>query len=188
MRAARDATYVISRLQVAAVLACPGLRENRTSAIENRMIIGLHTGSIAEVTRIMRSKELKRYLVRDNTAAVPSVRFSSSVVCEVIYSLLLRSQRQQTHAQAARWLERVQKINPCSERAAIIDWHWDRSTVETEDSRVFSPIISLSVAKEPWESPPPGVSPDVIKQMGGHDIQVVLPQLPYSCARVFVIH
>lgn len=140
--------------------------------IENSMLLGLHPGSIADVIALLQSTEISRFLVRDGSARTPSIRFRNSVACEVIYSLLLRSQRQQTHALAAHWLERLQRLNACEERLAIIQWHWFKSTTETEECLRFSTIVKLSRAKEPWTSPPPGVSPAVIEQMGGFDIQV----------------
>jgi len=167
-----------SILKVASVLACPGLQPSKVLSIENAMLLGLHAGPVSDVTDIFNSHELARFLIRDSGASVPSVRFRSSVVCEVIYSLLLRSQRQQTHALAARWLERLQQVRPDGERRAVISWHWLKSTTERHDGLRFSTVISLFRAKTPWTSPPSGVAPAVMAQMGGHDIQARLELVP----------
>ena len=160
-----------SLLKVASVFACPGLRPGRELRVDKAMLLGLQPGPVSDVTDLFRSRELERYLVVDPTADAPSLRFRSHVVCEVIYSLLLLSQRQQTHCLAAHWLERLQDVRPTEERAEAIAWHWLKSTTVQEDgfSR-FSGFISLAYAKEPWVSPPPGVTPDVLDEMNGHDI------------------
>lgn len=88
----------------------------------------------------------------------------------MIYSLLLLSQRQQTHALAASWLERLQAVSPTEEREQQVRWHCLKSTTVQEESTRYSTIIKLSQSERPWESPPPGVSAEVADTMGGRDI------------------
>jgi hypothetical protein len=118
-----------SLLKVASVLAKPGIVENGVTVlrVDKAMLVGLHGGSISDAVGMLYAPEMERYLVDDPAAAVPSLRFRNQVVCEVVYSLLMLSQRRHVHALTAQWLERLQLISPNPACEAAISWHWQRS-------------------------------------------------------------
>lgn len=70
----RDFTPQIS-FRSAAVFACPGIHQSRDLRVDNMMLLGLHPGPIHSIVELLRSRELERYLVADETAFPLCVRY-----------------------------------------------------------------------------------------------------------------